>query len=308
MFVLDIGTLAPTHAKFGQVRKLFATGSSPITKDTIPLIDSLGRPVSFTKADLNQDGKPDLVVCEFGYLTGALSWMENKGNGYERHVLRNEPGAVKAYVRDENNDQLPDIWALFSQGEEGIFLFTNQGNGQFTTQQVLRFPPSYGSSYFEFQDFDKDGHEDIIYTCGDNGDYSTVLKPYHGVYIFLNDGNNTFRQRFFYPINGCYKALARDYDKDGDMDIATVSFFADFKNRPEEGFVYLENEGNFNFQAATFPEARQGRWITMDAGDLDGDGKIDIVLGNFSLGPTTLKSDHDWKKGPPFIVLKNVGK
>ena len=46
----------------------------------------------------------------------------------------------------------------------------------------------------------------------------------------------------------------------------------------------------------------------MDAGDLDGDGRIDIVLGNFSIRPSVIKSLVDWQKGPPFIFLKNISK
>ena len=185
------------------------------------------------------------MVCEFGNLTGALSWMENVGNNrFTRHVLRALPGAIKAYINDYNHDGAPDIWVLFAQGEEGIFLFTNRGNGNFETKEILRFPPSYGSSYFEFADFNKDGYPDIIYTCGDNADFSPILKPYHGVYIFLNDGTNQFQQKYFFPINGCYKAMARDFDGDGDLDIATISFFADYDHQPQESFVYLENKGN----------------------------------------------------------------
>jgi hypothetical protein len=151
-------------------------------------------------------------------------------------------------------------------------------------------------------------HPDIVYTCGDNGDYSTILKPYHGVYIFLNDGKDGFEQKYFFPMNGCYKAIARDFDGDGDMDIAAISFFADYKDQPDEGFVYLENKGNLDFRPYSLAEARAGRWITMDAADMDGDGKMDLVLGNCSVGPTMMHAAVDWKKGPPFIVLKNVGK
>jgi hypothetical protein len=258
---------------------------------------------------LNKDGNTDYVVIEFGNLLGALSWMENLENTkFNKHVLRAFPGAIKAYINDYNRDGEPDIWVLFSQGEEGIFLFTNKGKGIFESKEVLRFPAAYGSSYFEFADFNKDGHQDIVYTCGDNADYSQVLKPYHGVYIFLNDGKNNFSQKYFYPVNGCYKAMARDFDGDGDLDIATISFFADYEYQPAEGFVYFEQHGNFKFTPYNISECRSGRWLTMDADDIDGDGKIDIVLGNFSMGSTTAKPNMNWSQGPPFIILKNTGK
>ena len=50
----------------------------------------------------------------------------------------------------------------------------------------------YGSSYLELADMNNDGHLDILYTNGDNADYSYVLKKYHGLRIFINDGKNQF--------------------------------------------------------------------------------------------------------------------
>lgn len=307
MLACDIGVLSPNNGKYGKVQSIAIDTRGKMKPDSLPLFDSLARPVQLTAADLNADGKTDYLVCEFGNLTGALSWMENLGNGqYKRHVIRAAPGAIKVYVRDDNHDGLPDLWVLFAQGEEGIFLFTNKGKGQFSQEEILRFPPVYGSSYFELDDFNQDGHPDILYTCGDNADYSPILKPYHGVYIFLNDGKNHFKQTWFFAINGCYKAMARDYDGDGDLDIASIAFFADHAHRPEESFVYLENKGHFEFTPYTVPEARSGRWLTMDAADLDGDGKTDILLGNFSLAPGIMKPLADWKKEPPFLFLKNT--
>ena len=304
----NIGILFPNNGKHGKAQ-ILNNVNGKIFIDSATLFDTLRRPVQITAADLNKDGKMDYIVCEFGFLNGSLSWMENKGNHkFEKHILRNVPGAIKAYVQDYNHDGLPDIWVLFAQGEEGIFLFTNKGQGNFSQEEVLRFPPVYGSSYFELDDFNKDGFPDILYTCGDNADYSPILKPFHGVYIFMNDKTNHFKQQYFYPINGCYKAIARDYDGDGDLDIATISFFADYAHHPEEGFVYLKNEGNMNFTPYSLPATQSGRWLTMDVGDVNGDGKPDIVLGNFSIGPAFNRAGIDWKKSPPFLILMNTGK
>lgn len=306
--VCNIGNINPNDARLGSVSRIVTGPDGKMKMDSVPLFDKLARPVQLLATDLNGDGRMDYVICEFGNLTGALSWMENTGNGsYVRHVLRSSPGAIKAYVQDYNHDGLPDLWVLFAQGDEGVFLFTNMGHGAFRQEQILRFPPIYGSSYFELDDLNKDGYPDIVYTCGDNADYSPVLKPYHGVYLFLNDGRNKFRQVWFYPLNGCYKAIARDFDGDGEPDIATISFFADFVHQPQEGFVYFHNTGQLHFDPYTIPEAKLGRWITMAAGDVDGDGKQDLVLGNFSVGPTPKNASVNWKKGPLILYLHNEG-
>lgn len=287
----------------GQVIPISITAGAGVKVNGAPLFDKLARPVKITAADLNGDGNTDYIISQFGNLVGDLSWMENKGgNKYEKHILRNRPGALNTVVYDYNHDGLPDIFAQFAQGEEGIFLYTNKGKGRFEERQLLRFPPSYGSTSFSLVDFNHDGYPDILFTCGDNGDYTQVLKPYHGVYIFFNDGHNNFRQKYFYPINGCNKAIARDFDGDGLIDIAAISFYPSAA-QPAEAFVYLQNKGNFNFQPYSLPVGTPfQKGITMDAGDLDGDGKPDIVLGN---GYYTSDSTSTHKE-PLFIVLRNI--
>ena len=266
-----------------------------------PLIENLARPVQTQTLDINGDQKMDYLICEFGNVSGSLFWMENQGNGkYLRHNIRALPGATKAQVQDYNNDGQPDIWAQFSQGDEGIFLFTNKGNGLFTEKQVIQFPATYGSSSFELNDFNHDGLPDILYTCGDRGDGINQLKPYHGVYIFLNSGENIFTQEYFFPINGCIKAMAKDFDKDGDLDIASIGFFTDNRH-PEEGFMFLKNNGNLKFDPYSLPiETEFFKSTTMDIADLDDDGKPDIILGHGFIG--TKATDHE---KPLFIVLKN---
>ena len=308
--ICDIGILNPNDGAFGSIRQIDFDNNKFKSENPLPIINSLKRPVQFQKIDLNGDNREDIIVCEFGNLIGAFSWFEQKQDGkYEKHILRELPGAIKFEIQDFNHDGLPDIWVLFAQGDECIILYTNLGGGKFKEDKILRFPPINGSSYFELADFNHDGFQDILYTCGDNADYSPVLKPYHGVYIFMNNGKNNFTRTYFYPINGCYKAIARDFDKDGDLDIATISFFPDSEKQPEEGFVYFENKGGFfNFIPSSSQTLTKGRWLTMDVGDYNHDGYLDLILGNFSMLKPIVKTNIDWKKGPPFIVLKNKGK
>jgi hypothetical protein len=267
------------------------------------LFDGLARPVQILGADLNGDHKEDYIICEFGNITGRLIWMENRGNNeFTRHIISNLPGSIKMYLDATGSKNGPDIWVLFTQGQEKISRFINRGNGVFEETTILAFPPIYGSSIFELVDIDHDGYKDIVYTCGDNGNATAVLKPYHGVYIFKNDGHEHFQQKYFYPINGCYKALARDYDSDGNTDIATIGLYTDAR-QPEEGFIYLHNSGNFHFKSYALPkEIKFERAVTMDAGILHKGGKQDIVLGNafFDFGPFAYQ-----KQETLFYLLKN---
>jgi len=219
-------------------------------------------------------------------------------------------GAITAVIKDANNDGLMDIYALMAQGDEGVFLYENQGSGKFREKQLLSFLPLNGSQYIELADVNKDGFDDIIYTCGDNADKTPILKDYHGIYIFLNDGKLNFKQAYFYPLNGAYKAMVRDFDLDGDPDIAAISFFPDYLHYPEESFIYLENKGNLKFTDYSFPEAASGRWVVMDAGDMDADGDLDLVLGSYvyflPAGDTTSLGNKWLTKGPSVIVLENT--
>ena len=312
IYLTTIGTkMYPHDAPNGALQKLYRTQPGGPYKAAQLVIANLQRPVHMAYADLNQDSLPDVVACEYGYLTGKLAWYENTGNrSYRMHPLHAKPGTSKVAIRDVDHDGYPDIIALIAQGDEGIVLYRNRGNGTFEEKKLLSFSPLNGSQYFELADFNDDGLEDIMYVCGDNADYSTMLKDYHGVYIYVNEGDHQYTLAYFFPMNGAYKALARDFDLDGDLDIAAISFFPDYGRYPEESFVYLENQGKFSFASSSFPQATRGRWITMDAGDMDGDGDIDLALGSFvdfyPENDTTGLYERWMTEGPSMIVLENT--
>jgi hypothetical protein len=301
----------PTDASEGTLQRLEKNGPEVGYAPGRVAIPGLRRPVFMAYGDLNQDGHEDVVACEFGNQTGQLAWYQANGRGgYDQRILGQKPGAITAIIKDANKDGLPDIYVLMAQGDEGIFLYENKGGGTFQEKRLLSFLPLNGSQYMELADFNKDGFDDIIYVCGDNADKSPILKKYHGIYIYLNDGKANFTQSYFYPLNGAYKAMVHDYDLDGDLDIAAISFFPDYLRYPQESFIYLKNKGNLTFDDYSFPEASRGRWAVMDAGDMDADGDIDLVLGSFVYllpqGDTTGLGKKWLSTGPSVIVLENT--
>lgn len=297
-----MGIMDPNDQPAGQLTQLNLS-----TRAVHVIADSLKRPVFDASADLDDDGAEDYVVCNFGNYTGNLiALFGNEDRKFERVTLSALPGARKVILKDFTGDGRIDVMVLFAQGDERVSLFVNDGARKFTEKILLRFPPVYGSSYFETGDFNSDGFFDILVTNGDNMDYSIVLKPYHGVRLFLNDGKMNFTESIFLPMHGASMAMAHDYDLDGDIDIAAIAFFPDFKNHSDEGFVYFENTGNNHFVSHTTSASTQARWLIMETADYDSDGDVDIFLGALNFPTPVPAINKMWGEKPiPFLVLNN---
>ncbi|WPU93035.1 VCBS repeat-containing protein [Mucilaginibacter sabulilitoris] len=278
-----------------------------LNNDQTFVASDLPRPQQTVFADFNKDGLTDMVVCGQGKLKGGVFLLtQNRDHTYNQEPIYNKPGAVQAVAGDFNKDGWLDVMVLTGSGDEGLWQFLNDKKGGFTQRNLLHFPPVNGSSSFQLADMDHDGNTDLIYTCGYNYRDSRRLKPYHGLYIYTNSGNWNFKQRWFYPINGCTKAIAVDFDGDGDLDIATIAFFADMKNMPEEEFIYFEQNKPFDFKPHAIPVSQYGRWMCMDVADQNNDGKPDIILGNYSSGFMFIPDfKPSWNKKLPLIVLEN---
>jgi len=310
MLLTHIGNLYPSDQPLGTISQGWynrVSGTAEL-KSRI-YADNLTRPVESHSADLTGDGSNELLIAEFGHRTGRLSWVENYSDEYnrEQHILIETPGCIQTHILDITNNGLNDIVALCSQLDQSIYLFKNLGDGNFEKETLLHFKITAGSSSFELTDFNGNGHFDILYTSGDNADYSKVYKPYHGVYIYINDGNLNFTEKWFYPVNGAYQVVAQDFNKNGLPDLAVISYFADYMRSPEEGFIFFKNLGGFQFKPYHHPATQIGRWITMDVADWTGNGYDDIILGNSPLGPDPGADPfrQNWSHNYQFLILLN---
>lgn len=316
VFVASIGDLFAegiSAQKTATISRLALVDRAIASTGISVVIDDIYRMAGMEVADLNGDGAPDFVVCGFGMRQGNLAWYESQSDGsYREHVLLTRPGAVKAELYDFNGDRHVDIAVLLSDAREGLYILINNGTNQFESTTVFETHPSYGHVYFELQDFNGDGLMDIMAVNGDNVDsdpYNT-LKNFHGIRIYLNRGELRFEEAYFYPMYGAFGARSADFDNDGDLDIAAISFYPDFGTDRRESFALLQNDGDMAFSAYTSPELLKGRWMTMGVGDVDGDADIDIVLGGANI-PTGMFAYMDTYRAlaetaPSILVLKNT--
>ena len=275
-YLVSIGKMSPNDQKLGSLL-LVANKNKVITA-----ADSLKRPVDMQISDIDQDGIDDFVICEYGFEAGEIIWVNGKTK--QKNILKIQAGTRNVSIKDMTGDGLPDLLVLTAQSREGVSLFINKGQGKFMEKPILLFDSVYGCSFMEVCDFNQDGKDDIMITNGDNADYSKTLKNYHGVHIFLNDGRNNFKETYFYPVYGATKTIARDFDLDGDLDLAMIAFYAEPSMPKNESFLYFQNQGNLQFKVSNLNIPFGGRWMVMDAGDADHDGDLDIMLGNFQFG------------------------
>lgn len=285
----------------GSVQLISQAGSKEILK-------GLNRPIELKAIDLDGDGQEELISSEFGFMVGGMTVWKQQGGSWSKKVLNPQTGATHVDVRDVNGDGRPDIVALFAQGDERIMLYTNQGGLNFEETRLLRFPSIYGTSSFDMGDVDGDGDVDIVCTAGDNADFSTILKPYHGVYVYANQGKMTFKQQAFYPQNGATKVMLADIDSDGDQDMLSIALFPDVEKRPAEGLMYFNNLGK-TFESQTIPVNHLGRWSVMDISDIEGDGDLDVVLGSHAVAKFPAGGfDPAWKNSKGILILRNKRK
>lgn len=297
--LLSMGLMDPANDSLGVLSSYSKAGQTWIANS---IQGNLMRPVHVEYADWNEDGIEDHLVSHFGNHLGKLSLYLSSAGGFEEVILKNDPGARRSIAVDFDQDGDMDILALMTQAKEAIVLFENQGSGKFREKTLLTFQPAFGSSDFRYMDMTGDGHSDLILVNGDNADQSQILKNYHGVRIFENDGSGRFEETWFYPMYGASGLEVGDFDQDGKSDLIAISFFPDKNQYPKQDLVYFRQDSSGEFEPFVLENSPDFHWLTISQGDLDLDGDLDILVGTFAFDQLYKAPDSSWK---PFVVLRN---
>ena len=311
LLVSDLGTVTPSDAENGSV--LWFRGDAEGDFKVIPLAAGLGRVAHCQAADFDSDGDLDIVVAVFGWRkVGNILLLDNETTDYSAprfvpHVLDPRSGAIHVPVVDLDGDGDQDFVALISQHHETIVAFLNDGSGEFRKETIFRAPhPNWGSTGIQLVDMDGDGDLDILSSNGDSLD-DFIPKPYHGIQWLENSGGFPFRPHALTKLYGCNAAKAADIDGDGDVDVF-ASVFLPYIRKETPGSEFMES-------LIWLEQVRPGRFEryslekfttfhpTLDLGDYDGDGDVDLVVGNMTMAKRKEDTLAHWA-----VLWRNQGR
>lgn len=143
--------------------------------------------------------------------------------------------------------------------------------------------PAFGSCGIELADIDHDGDDDIVYCNGDTLD-SHLVKPYHGVHWLVNEGRFPYTSRQILSLPGASDSAVADFDGDGDLDIAVSAYLpgpllSQLPTGTYDSLCWLEQLESHEFRPHAIEVGTVGH-LGLTAGDFDGNGTVDIAVGD----------------------------
>jgi hypothetical protein len=256
-------------------------------------------------ADLNGDGKPDLVVV---HTPGPATFDVFLGNGDGTFALANptpiplsSTNLIAGVLSDVSGDGEVDLVVIDDQSPATLSVILGNGDGTFQSANTAALS-SGNLSNVAFADFNGDGKIDFAATdSNSNGQTVVYLAQSNGTYLA---GAPLVTAEHVY---GTCSTAAGDLNGDGKPEIVTANCGSNL----EELIVYVNN-GDGTFQSGKYYAPAEDSGAGTDAdlspvavtiADVNGDGKNDIVCSNYTSSDVTILLGN----GDGTVKIPNAG-
>ncbi len=262
---------APYSFKYRTGVNVSSSASFPLSRT----FNTGGGPVSVITADMNEDGKIDLIVQDsIGQLN--VKWGNGFGDFSSGAFIPpgdfNFPGQ-SIVASDLNHDHHLDL-VVTSPASNYISVMLGNGLGGFTrTDIVLSAIDELRPSLIKITDFNSDGILDIVSVN------TTNIPGLNSISVLLGNGDGSFKPSIVNRISsaGLFSSISvDDLNNDGKIDVILGNFSS-------SSVKLLLGAGNGRFQAPTLV-ALPGIPAYVTTSDVNNDGKLDLIAVFFSQG------------------------
>ncbi len=244
-------------------------------------------------ADLNGDGLDDIFFGGSKLNVSAIYYQSSNGfkkQNFSEVINDSITEDISVIAEDLNNNGHPDLFVVSGGGEfygESKALLDRYYVNDGRTFSKNELPPYFENGMVvRAYDYDKDGFKDLFVG---SGAVSNNFGKIPGSYLLKNNNGNfeIVKNEELRNIGMVTDAVWTDFDNDGNIDLVVVGEWMSPR------FFRNEN-GTFKDRTSQFTDEHlKGLWQSIIPFDINGDGKMDYLLGNWGLNTKFNASENE---------------